>query len=107
LFADGISSGFQFQSRRATPSETDRAQPPVGDQFKPVFGREMVNHLHRGGRQSGFAQRRVSFFRQQFCCSRMTRMRLGDDGISRRNRRRKIAAGHAVVCEGKIVRPEN
>ena len=36
----------------------------------------------------------------------MRRVRLGDDGIARRNRRRKIAARHAVVGEGKIIRPE-
>ena len=34
-------------------------------------------------------------------------MSLGNDRISRRNRRRKIAACYAIVCERKIVWPKN
>ena len=106
-FADRVRRRFQFQTRRAAAGETDRAEPFVGGHFQTVFRRDVVNHLHRRGRQTGFAHGGERFFREQPRRVRMIRMRLGDDGISCRDRRRKIAAGNSVVGKGKIIRPKN
>ena len=106
-FADGVRRRFKFHTRRAAAGEADCAEPFVGDHSQTVLRRDVVNHLHSRGRQIGFAHRGNRLFREQPRRVRMTRMRLGDDRISRRNRRRKIAAADSVVGERKIIRPEN
>ena len=76
-------------------------------QAQPILRFQVVDHLHRRGRQPTARQRFRRGFGQQARGAQVARVGLGDNRVSCRQRRGKITARDAVEGEGEVVGPKD
>ena len=100
-------AAFSCSPARTAPGVAGRANARIGYQSLAVIMVEAIKQLDRPLGQPGLPGSNVSLLPKQPGRSRMGRIRLGDDGITCRNRRGKIATRNTAEGKRKVVRAKH